>query len=284
MPDTSHGTLYVVATPIGNLDDISSRARDILASVTRIAAEDTRRTAKLLGALAIGTPMFSLHEHNEVDQAERIVAAVAGGESVALVSDAGTPLISDPGYRVVALARARGLRVVAIPGSCAAIAALSVAGLPTDRFRFEGFLPAKTAARRARLVELQAARETLVIYEASHRIAESLADIAERFGPDRLACLFRELTKLHETTYFGSLAEVAAALAADLGGGLGEFTLVVAGAADEPPGNEELARVVRVLAEALPASQAAALAARITGGERRDAYRLALAARGEQAG
>lgn len=273
----SSGMLYVVATPIGNLDDISSRAVAVLREVGVIAAEDTRRTRQLLEHLAISTPLLSLHEHNEEQRAAQILGRLESGESVALVSDAGTPLISDPGFRLVSLARERGLMVTAIPGCCAAIAALSVAGLPASRFHFEGFLPGRSAARRARLVQLRNCAETLLFYEAVHRIVESLADMAEVFGPARGAFVARELTKLHESVYYGSLAEVRQQLAADPGHDKGEFTVVVAGAPENVVAEAELARVVEVLAAELPPAQAATLAARLTGAARRDAYRLAMA-------
>jgi 16S rRNA (cytidine1402-2'-O)-methyltransferase len=273
---TAGGVLYVVATPIGNLDDISSRARDILASVARVAAEDTRRTGQLLAHLGIGATLVPLHEHNEARQVPHLLERLARGESIALVSDAGTPLISDPGYRLVAAAREHGHHVTAVPGCCAAVAALSIAGLPTSRFHFEGFLPARAAARDARIRELARCSDTLVFYEAPHRIDAVLADLERVLGGDRPAFLGRELTKLHETGYRGTIAAVRAARRADPGGDRGEFTLVVAGAAPRAPGEAELARVVGILAAELPAGQAATLAARLTGAPRRDAYRLAL--------
>lgn len=278
----SPGVLYVVATPIGNLDDISSRACAVLRSVEVIAAEDTRRTRQLLGHFEITTPVLSLHEHNEERRAELVLTRLARGESVALVSDAGTPLISDPGYRLVALARERGHVVTAIPGCCAAIAALSIAGLPTARVHFEGFLPARAAARRERLRELGACTDTLVFYEAVHRVPESLADLATVFGAQRPAFVARELTKLYETVYHGTLATIREALAADPGSDKGEFTIVVAGAAQAAPGAAELARVVWILAAELPAARAATLAAQITGANRRDAYRLVLERQGRE--
>lgn len=272
----SHGVLFVVATPIGNLDDISSRARTVLGAVAVVAAEDTRRSRQLLDRLGLATPLVSLHEHNEDARAEQLLGRLAAGESVALVSDAGTPLISDPGYRLVSRVHEAGIAVSAVPGCCAAIAALSVAGLPTARFHFEGFLPARAAARRARLRELRACPDTLVFYEAVHRVHESLADLAGIFGAERPAFLARELTKLHETVYRGSLAAVIAALDADPGGDKGEFTLVVGGAPGAEPAREEIERVAAILAAELPAAQAATLAARITGASRREAYRLLL--------
>jgi len=284
VPDDAktHGaTLYVVATPIGNLDDISSRARDVLGAVTLVAAEDTRRTRQLLEHLGVAAKLRPLHEHNEARETAHLLARLAAGDSIALVSDAGTPLISDPGYRLVAGARERGFTVTAVPGCCAAIAALSIAGLPTHRFHFEGFLPARHGARAARLRALSACPDTLVFYEAVHRIDAALADMAAVLGADRQAFLARELTKLHETVYRGTLAEVRTALAADPGGNRGEFTLVVAGAPEAAAGEEELARVVRILAAELPPQQAARLAARLTGAARSTAYRLALQASAE---
>ncbi len=272
----SPGKLYVVATPIGNLDDISSRARATLGSVSVIAAEDTRHTRHLLQHLGLATPTVSLHEHNEAERSRELLARLVAGESVALVSDAGTPLVSDPGFRLVAGARERGLDVTAVPGSCAAIAALSIAGLPANRFHFEGFLPARAAARRARLKELKTCPDTLIFYEAVHRIGDSLDDLAQELGAGRPACVARELTKLHESVYRGTLAAVRASLAADPGGDRGEFTIVVAGGGESDPGSADLERVVGILAAELPAAQAATLAARLTGAPRREAYRLAL--------
>jgi len=270
------GVLYVVATPIGNLDDISSRAVAILGQVALVAAEDTRHSGQLLAKLGLRMPLLALHEHNEAGRVDAVLARLAAGDSVALVSDAGTPLISDPGYRLVLAARERGFTVTPVPGACAAIAALSVSGLPTNRFRFEGFLPARVGARRARLAELHACPDTLVFYEAVHRVGETLADLAAAFGEERQTCVARELTKLHESFYWGRLADVRERLAADPGGGHGEFTLVVAGAPEAPAGEAELGRVVQLLMAELPAAQAARLAARITGGSRREAYALAL--------
>ena len=270
--------LHVVATPIGNLDDISSRARAVLQGVSVIAAEDTRHTRHLLEHLGVTAPLISLHEHNETQRSQELLARLEAGESVALVSDAGTPLISDPGYRLVAGARERGLTVTAIPGCCAAVAALSIAGLPTSRFHFEGFLPARAGTRRSRLDEMKAYPDTMVFYEAVHRVRETLDDLAQAFGDARPAFVARELTKLHETGYHGTLAVVRAGLAADPGGDKGEFTLIVAGAPAAEPGQAELERVVNILAAELPAAQAATLAARLTGAPRRAAYQLAVRA------
>lgn len=270
------GTLYVVATPIGNMGDLSPRAREVLGSVALVAAEDTRHAGQLLTRVGISARLLSLHEHNEAQRVDEILGRLRSGDSIALVTDAGTPLISDPGYRLLAAVRAAGLPASPVPGPCAAVAALSVAGLPTDRFFFEGFLPARSAARLARLKELAGRAETLVFYEAANRMADTLADALAVFGPERAAAVGRELTKLHETVYRGGLAEVRAALLADPGGGRGECTWVLAGRGAGPaPDDAELARVVGILAAELPASQAAALAARITGASRKAAYRLA---------
>lgn len=271
------GTLYVVATPIGNMGDLSPRAREVLGSVALIAAEDTRHAGQLLTRVGISARLLSLHEHNEAGRVDEILSRLRNGDSVALVTDAGTPLISDPGYRLLAALRAADLPVSPVPGACAAIAALSVAGLPTDRFYFEGFLPARSAARLSRLRQLAGRTETLVFYESANRLGDTLADAVTVFGAERAAAVGRELTKLHEAVYRGSLAEVQAALLADPGGEKGECTWLVAGSgSNAPPDDAELARVVGILAAELPASQAASLAARITGAPRRDAYRLAI--------
>lgn len=241
-----------------------------------IAAEDTRHTGQLLTSAGISTRLLSLHEHNEAGRVAELLERLREGESLALVTDAGTPLISDPGYRLLAALRSAGLPVSPVPGPCAAIAALSVAGLPTDRFFFEGFLPPRSAARRARLQALARRGETLVFYESGHRLADTLADAIQVFGGERGAAVGRELTKLYETVYRGSLAEVRAALLADPGGGRGECTWLLAGSGTEPSvADGELARVVGILVAELPAAQAASLAARLTGASRRAAYQLA---------
>jgi 16S rRNA (cytidine1402-2'-O)-methyltransferase len=271
------GTLFVVATPIGNLDDISRRALDVLAAVDVVAAEDTRRTGQLLTRLGVRNRLLSLHEHNESARIEGIVNDLVSGRSVALVSDAGTPLISDPGYRLLAAVRQHGLPVSPVPGCCAAIAALSIAGLPGDHFYFEGFLPAKSVARKKRLQVVCTRPETVVCYEAVHRINEVLAELGDIAGPDRPIALAREITKLHESIYRGTVAQVREQLAADPGGDKGEFTLVIGGHSEPSvPGDGELARVLAILLADLPPRQASGLAARITGANRRDAYRLAV--------
>jgi 16S rRNA (cytidine1402-2'-O)-methyltransferase len=273
---TGPGTLYVIATPIGNMDDISVRARNLLGSVDLVAAEDTRRAGQLLTRLGIRNSLLSLHEHNESQRIDGLLAGLAEGRSLALISDAGTPLISDPGYRLLSAARQRGIPVSPVPGSCAAIATLSVAGLASDRFRFEGFLPARAGPRSTRLEALGQCADTMIFYESVHRIKATLAAMEKAFGEDRPATLARELTKLHETLYRGTLSEVRQQLDADPGGEKGELTLVVAGVS-EPTGPErqELERVLGVLLAELSHKQASALAARITGVSRREAYEVA---------
>ena len=267
------GTLYVVATPIGNLGDISPRALDTLRAVTTICAEDTRRSGQLLAHFGIATPMVALHQHNEDAIAQKLVARLQAGESLALVSDAGTPLVSDPGFRVVAAARAAGIRVSPVPGASALIAALSVAGLPSDRFAFEGFLPAKAGARSERLQGLAGETRTLVFYEASHRIDETLADMVASFGGERPAVLARELTKLFETVLDGTLAELKAQVEADPDQRKGEFVVLVKGAADDADAKViEGRRLYARLKAHLPPSTAAKLAAELSGAPRKALY------------
>lgn len=267
------GSLWVVATPIGHRDDFTARAVQTLRQVAVIAAEDTRHSRPLLQHYAIDTPLLALHEHNEREAVDALVQRMLGGESVALISDAGTPLISDPGFRLVRAARAAGVRCVPVPGACAAIAALSVAGLPSDRFVFEGFLPPKSAARRARLQELAGDPRTLIFYESSHRVAESLADMRDVFGGDREAVLARELTKLFETVIGEPLDDLAARVAADPDQQRGECVLLVAGRGEEVDARlAEGQRVFAILREELPPAKAAKLAAAISGAPRKLLY------------
>lgn len=266
-------TLHVVATPIGNLSDLTPRALETLRTVDAICAEDTRHTGQLLSHFGLSTPLLALHEHNEEAIAARIVARLQQGQSLALVCDAGTPLVSDPGYRLVRAARAAGIRVSPIPGACAAIAALSVAGLPSDRFVFEGFLPAKPSARREHLRTLVSEPRTLVFYESSHRIAESLADLVAVFGAQRPAAIARELTKLFETVLDGELAALLAQVEADQNQRKGEFVVMVQGAAADADARlAEGRRVHALLRDHLPPSTAAKLAAEITGAPRKALY------------
>jgi 16S rRNA (cytidine1402-2'-O)-methyltransferase len=273
------GVLYVVATPIGNLEDLSPRARRILASeVALIAAEDTRHTGALTRHFGIATPMVALHEHNEREIVPRILKRLLDGDSVAVVSDAGTPLVSDPGYHLVRAALAEGIRVVPLPGPCAALAALSVAGLPSDRFVFEGFPPPRAAARREFFRGLRGEPRTLIFYESAHRIVESLADLREEFGAGREAVLARELTKQFETVRATTLGELAEWVAGDPNQQKGEFVIVVRGAelTADAERAQEAERLLRVLLEHLPVSQAAAAVAELTGLHRQDVYRQAL--------
>ena len=266
-------TLYVVATPIGNLADLSPRGQEVLRTVAAICAEDTRHTSQLLSHFGISRPLVALHDHNEEAIAERIVTRLVAGESLALVSDAGTPLVSDPGFRLVRAARAAGIKVSPVPGACAAIAALSVAGLPSDRFTFEGFLPAKASGRRERLQKLAGEVRTMVFYESSHRIAESLADMAAVFGGERSAVLARELTKLFETVLDGDLAGLLRQVEADDNQRKGEFVVMVQGAGDDVEARlTEGRRVYALLGEHLPPSTAAKLAAELTGAPRKALY------------
>ena len=267
------GTLYVVATPIGNLSDLSPRARDVLAAVDAICAEDTRHTRQLLSAFGLDKPLVALHEHNEGEIAGRLIERLRAGETLALVSDAGTPLISDPGYRLVREVRAAGLSASPIPGACAAIAALSVAGIPSDRFCFEGFLPAKPAARRERLQQLARETRTLVLYESGHRIEESLKDCATVFGGSREAVLAREISKLFETILGDSLDAIAQRVGSDENQRKGEFVLIVRGCEDDAAAVlAEGQRLYSKLSEYLKPSQAAKLAAELSGAPRKALY------------
>ena len=270
------GRLQVVATPIGNLGDLSDRARAALAAADLIAAEDTRHTAALLKASGIAKPMVSLHEHNESRRVPALLERLALGDCVVLVSDAGTPLLSDPGYELVRSAAAAGYPVSTIPGPSAITAALTVAGLPTDRFCFEGFLPARARERRAALGGLAHESRTLVFFEAPHRIVAALADLAAVLGAERTAVVARELTKAHESIYRGTLGQLAARAASEQNFARGELTVVVQGAPAGAAGVDEqlLRRTVAVLSKELPPARVAAIAAQLTGATRAAAYAL----------
>lgn len=278
---THQNALYIVPTPIGNLGDITQRALAVLADVDLIAAEDTRHSGKLLQHYGISTPLISYHDHSHASQAERIFAKILAGQSVALISDAGTPLISDPGYRLVSAAREQGITVVPLPGPCALIAALSAAGLPSDRFSFEGFPPAKTQARKNGFSALLHDARTLIFYESSHRIDASLVDMREIFGDDRRCVLARELSKTFETFLQGSLADVHAQVCADANQRKGEFVVLLEGYSAPESEQEgqisvESERVLAVLLEELSVKQASSLAAKITGEKKNKLYQWAL--------
>jgi len=266
------GTLYIVATPIGNLDDLTPRARQTLADVDLIAAEDTRHTGRLLSHFGVKTPQKALHDHNESKLVPALINDILQGKNIALVSDAGTPLVSDPGFRLVAAAHENGITVSPIPGASAVTAALSAAGLPTDRFCFEGFAPNKRLARQAWLRTLVAETRTLVFFESVHRIRESIADMLDVFGRDRRAFVGRELSKLHEQCVQGTLAELAEKIESAAIPEKGEFVIVVNGAAAEQGSDIDVDRLITELAAVLPGKQAAAIAAKVTGEKRNAIY------------
>lgn len=273
------GTLYVVATPIGNLDDITARALKILGDVSLIGAEDTRHSLRLLQHFGINTPLAACHEHNERDEGSRFIARLLAGDDVALISDAGTPLISDPGYHLVRQARAAGIKVAPVPGACALIAALSAAGLPSDRFIFEGFLPSKAVGRQARLTLLKEEPRTLIFYEAPHRILECLQDMEAIFGGERPAVLGRELTKTFETLKGLPLAQLREFVESDSNQQRGECVVLVAGWSapeDEQAVGAEVLRILDLLLAEMPLKRAAALAAEITGVRKNVLYQVAL--------
>ncbi len=277
----SESCLYIVATPIGNLNDLSPRAKEILEEVDIIAAEDTRHTSRLLNHFGIRGNLIACHDHNERSRSEQIVQRLRAGESVALVSDAGTPLISDPGYHLVNAVREAGIRVVPIPGACAMVAALSVSGLPSDRFFFEGFLPAKGAGRRKRMVELADFPHTWIVYESPHRIVDMLEDMAVELGGDRKVVLARELTKTFETVLSGSVAELQGMLEQDENQRRGEFVVLVQGAEQKELGDDavppEAMKVLETLVGELPMKQASQLAAKLTGIKPKLLYKAGLA-------
>lgn len=275
--------LYIVATPIGNLGDLSARAAQVLGDVDLIAAEDTRRCKRLLTHLGISRPVLAYHDHSDARRLESLLEKLLAGQNIALVSDAGTPLVSDPGYRLVRAALDAGVQVVAVPGPCAAMAALSIAGLPSDRFVFEGFLVARAEGRRARLAELGGETRTMIFYESPRRVAASLRDMVAAFGEGRAAVLARELTKVHETLLCGSLAELAARVAADPEQQLGEIVLLVHGApaVDAAGAAVEVNSLLRALLARLPLKEAVACAVEISGRPRNELYRAALELRSD---
>jgi 16S rRNA (cytidine1402-2'-O)-methyltransferase len=276
------GRLDVVATPIGNMGDLSDRAREALQGADLIAAEDTRRTLGLLQHLGIAKPLLSLHAHNETQRLPEVLARLAAGNRVVLVSDAGTPLLSDPGFELVRAAIAQGIPVGVVPGPSAITAALALAGLPVDRFCFEGFLPAGGRERRARLAALAAETRTMVFFEAPHRIVDSLVDLSTQLGSARPAVIARELTKLHETVYRGTLEQLCAVAARDANLQRGEITLIVQGAPPAVAGADQalMRRALELLIDELPPGKAAAIAAQLAGAKRAEAYELALQLRG----
>ena len=271
-------TLYIVATPIGNLGDISQRAIDILTQVDVIACEDTRHTGKLLSAFSIKNKTMSLHDHNERQRQDQVATMLQEGKTIALVSDAGTPLISDPGFHVVRHCRNLGLNVSPIPGACAAIAALSVAGLPTDRFSFEGFLPSKSGARQATLKALSDEPRTMVFYDAPRRAIDTVRDIVETLGGDRYIVIAREITKTFETVHSDTAENFLAWLEQDANQLKGEMVLIIEG--HKPAENEMSAEVINtlklLLAEMKP-KKACAIVAEIYGVKKNALYEVALA-------
>lgn len=273
------GQLYVVATPIGHLDDITQRAIDTLQKCDYIAAEDTRHSARLLQQFNITTPVIAYHDHSNQQRRQQLLDWLVSGKSIALISDAGTPLVSDPGYALVKKAAALGIKTVPVPGACAFVAALSVAGLPSDRFLFEGFLPAKTIARQAHLDGLAAQNATLIFYESTHRIVGSLEAMKKAFGGDRKAVIGRELTKTFETILRGTLEDLAEQVQTETNQQRGEFVVLVQGQQKKSLSNTLDAaakRTMAVLLEELPAGQAATIGARLTGARKRELYRWAL--------
>ncbi len=272
----SEGILYIVATPIGHLGDLSPRAVEVLSEVEVIAAEDTRVTRKLLQHMGATTSMLSLHEHNEQQRIDTLLSRLQAGESVALVSDAGTPLISDPGYPLVKAVREAAIKLVPIPGPCALISALSVSGLPTDKFIFEGFLPGKASGRRARFEELKHEHRTLIFYESPHRILACLEDLETVMGAEREVVVARELTKTFETIHSGSVVETKNWVEQDQNQQRGEIVLLIAGASVEKEEDPDQERILSLLMEELPLKQAAGLTAQICGAKRNELYQKAL--------
>lgn len=281
MSNNKSGRLYIIATPIGNLDDISQRAANILDSVDFILAEDTRHSKKILQKIGTSRPLIAYHEHNESRLLPEIIGRLKAGESAGLISDAGTPLISDPGYSLVASAHENGISVLPVPGPSALISALSVAGLSTDKFIFEGYLPARKVARQKYLQSLANETRTLVFFEAPHRILQSLDDLVYCFGPQRKASLVKELTKVHETVYRNTLLDIKEWLNADKTRQKGEFVILVAGAEKDSFDMTEAARTLKILLQTLPIKDAVSIAVKILNGRKNDLYKLALKLKGK---
>lgn len=271
------GVLYIVATPIGNLGDISQRAIEVLKNVDFIAAEDTRHSKRLLEHYGIKTPTFAFHDFNEKKKADAVIKRLIRGKDIALISDAGTPLISDPGYQLVSRAHHNQIKVVPVPGACAVISALSASGLASDRFVFEGFLPNKAAARLSQLKKLSTERRTLIFYEAPHRIIACLEDMLQAFGGERYGVLARELTKSFETIYGSKLADLIDWIKLDSNRQRGEFVILLQGEANERDDiDEETSKILDVLLSELPLKQASALTSKITGKKKNTLYQMAL--------
>ena len=266
------GTLFIVATPIGNLEDLTTRARQTLAEVDLIAAEDTRHTGRLLSSIGVKQPLMSLHDHNEAAVTDGLIRDLEAGRNVALLSDAGTPLISDPGYRLVAAAHEASIRVAPIAGASAVTAALSVSGLASDRFTFEGFLPAKAKARQDALRCLRHETRTMVFYESVHRISRFIDDAIDAFGEERSAFVGRELTKLHEQCIRGTLGLLKTGLETGDIPQKGEFVVIIAGGEAASADALDVDRLLAELSAVLPPKQAAAIAARLSGGRRNALY------------
>ena len=276
------GILFLVATPIGNLGDMSMRALDTLKSVDLIAAEDTRHSGRLLQHFAIDTRLVACHEHNEQQQTPALIGRLLKGNSIALISDAGTPLVSDPGYRLVQAAWQHNIQVIPVPGPCAAIAALSASGLPTDRFVFEGFPPAKQAARQAYLQALRSEQRTLVFYVSCHRIVDTLKDMLLVFGEQRQSVMARELTKTYETIRRAPLHELVEWVEHDQNQQKGEMVVLIEGAGEEAPDDGDLQKLLQALVDELPVKQAAMIASRVTGLSRNELYARALSLKGNK--
>lgn len=271
------GQLFVVATPIGNLDDMTFRAVQVLKSVKLIAAEDTRQSLPLLKHYQIDTPLTACHDHNESQKTQQLIDKILAGDDIALISDAGTPLISDPGFKLVRSAQQQGIRVIPIAGACAAIAGLSAVGLPSDKFSFQGFLPAKSSQRQKQLMELKQETQTLIFYEAPHRIVDCLSDMVEIFGQQRLAGFAREITKTFETIKQLPLGELLAFVKNDSNQQKGEIVLIIDGAEAQPEvENAELDKLLQRLLQDVSVKVASQLASDILGVKKKIAYQRAL--------